>query len=415
MTTESTKETVKALIEQYSGDDTFWRFVDDFAATVELDLKSGHFERIANLLGEGARRYEWLREFEPNHFARLKETDPEKLKMLVAVVDWAIIENLPVSHYSRSGNREPSMFAAFVASRLAADNKAKLIEFSDPINFVYDHIPMPTSTIWQTAATSVPSVLAEASPVTPTPISDDDLKAASVKAYEDALGKVIKVKHYAVPTGENYYPAIDTTVLAVVVETSPSEIGIREDYEGNEISMRSTWSVRLMTGEHRGETGFVHSPTFHSDSHFDPQWVETTGSTIADYARAWLSEADLVLLLRLDCEELQGKTVSANWVQAYIGDTNQMGEFSFDPPFEATVDAFNFERFHDQYRIDNGDDNGDLVIDMYIDLSTADERLSNLRGSWCDAAAYHTNGRIEPNNGIVSVLDQELEISGPKI
>jgi hypothetical protein len=65
MTTEATRQTITAIIEQYSGDNTFWRFIDDFAATVDLDLKSSNIERIANLLGEGVRRYEWLREFEP--------------------------------------------------------------------------------------------------------------------------------------------------------------------------------------------------------------------------------------------------------------------------------------------------------------------------------------------------------------
>jgi hypothetical protein len=424
MTTEATRQAITAIIGQYSGDNTFWRFIDDFAATVDLDLKNSNIERIGNLLNEGARRYEWLREFEPNHFARLNETDPEKLKTLVAVVDWAIVENLPVSHYSRSGNREPSMFAAFAASRLAASKFAdrvppiaavtldngKIVEYSAPIEYVYDGIKTPSADIFQTAAPSEP----ENAPVTPTPISEDDLKAFAVKAYESVLGKVIKVQHYAVSTGDNYYPAADTTILAVVTETPSSEIGIREDHEG-EIGMRSTWSVRLMTGEHRGETGFVHAPEFNSDGQVDPQWVVTTGSTVNDYAAAWLSEEDLVQLVRLDCIDLGGKTVTMGYVQAYVGETDDQGSFSFDPPFVATVDPFNFEAFERHYRIDHGDEGGDLVIDMTADISSTDERVGHLRSMWCDMAAYHLNGKIEPNNGVVDILAEEPEYTGPKI
>jgi hypothetical protein len=419
MTTEATRQAITAIIGQYSGDNTFWRFIDDFAATVDLDPKSSNIERIGNLLNEGVRRYEWLREFEPNHFARLNETDPEKLKTLVAVVDWAIVENLPVSHYSSSGNREPSMFAAFAASRLAERappvaavtlDSGKIVEFSAPINYVYDDIEMPKAEALQTAAASE----SKNPPLTSTPISEDDLQGFALKAYESALGKVIKVHHYAVATGDNYYPAADTTILAVVIETPSSEIGIREDYEGD-ISMRSTWSVRLMTGEHRGETGFVHAPAFSSDGQFDPQWVMTTGTTVDDYAAAWLSEDDLVQLVRLDCIDLGGKTVTVGYVQAYVGETDDQGSFSFDPPFVAAVDPFDFKGFEQHYRIDHGDGDGDLVIDMTADISTTDERTSHLRSMWCDMAAYHLNGKIEPNNGVVDILAEEPDYTGPKI
>jgi hypothetical protein len=419
MTTEATKQAITAIIGQYSGDNTFWRFIDDFAATVDLDLNRSNIERIGNLLNEGVRRYEWLREFEPNHFARLNETDPEKLKALVAIVDWAIVENLPVSHYSRSGNREPSMFAAFAASRMAErtppiaevilDNE-KIVEYSAPINYDFDGIKTPSAEIFQTATPNEP----EKAAVTPTPISADHLKALAVKAYESSLGKVIKVQHYAVPSGENYYPSVDATTLAVVTETPSSEIGIREDHE-SEIGMRSTWSVRLMTGEHRGEMGFVHAPEFNSDGQVDPQWVLTTGSTVDDYAVAWLSEEDLVQLVRLDCIDLGGKTVTMRYVQAYVGETDDQGSFSFDPPFVATVDPFNFQYFEQDYRIDHGDEGGDLVIDMTADVSSTDERVSHLRSMWCDMPAYHLNGKVEPNNGVVDILDEEPEYTGPKI
>ncbi len=403
MTDTAIKETITAIIEKYAGDNTFWRFIDDFAATVGLDLRNGKIERIANLLGEGARRYEWLREFEPNHFARLTESNPENLKALVAIVDWAIVENLPVSHYSRVGTavkgEEMSVFASVVAARTPVAVSQSAVASREDVEIAL-----------QLAGIDPDAVLSHQ----PKTANADELKALAVAAYENALGKVIKVSQYAI---HDWITPSGDYALAVVRETGATEIGILENHEDGEISMRSTWSVEMLTGDHRGKSGFVHAPAFHSDGYFDPQWVRTTNHALNDdYRLAWLSEGDLIELVRLDCQDLEGKSVLVPSFSAFIGESNEQDTFAFDPPVKATVDPFNFNDFKSEYRLENeGPDN--LVIDVYVDLTSDDERAANLRTLWTHGTSYYQDGRIEATGLTVVAPDltEEVEVSGPKI
>lgn len=402
------------IIDKYSEDNTFWRFVDDFAATVDLDLKQGRIERVCNLLIESVRRYEWLREFEPGHFKRLKESDPAKMKTLVAIVDWVIMENLPVSHYSRAGagaSGELSAFASLLSPRRliaqASQNPAVAVDVSAAVfSELEDEPRQPEVPQFQEGAVQI-----VADPTQPETMNEAALKALAVSAYETALGKVVKVRTYAI---HDWINPKDGYALAVVKETPPSEIGILEAHDGDEISMRSTWSVKMLTGEHRGETGFVHAPAFHSDGYFNPQWVFTDNSLNKDYKTTWLSEQDLVELARRDCMDLEGKTITISAGEAYIGDTEMQELFSFDPPILATVDPFDFAQFASKYRIDNGNGRENLVIDVYLDLDSDDHQAANLRSLWCHGTSYYQDGTIEPAHSILAVLDPAAH-TGPQI
>lgn len=406
----SAEQQILEIVQKYGDDTPYWRFVENFKNTVGFQDSGSNEDKNAALLQECARQYEYIRAAHPEHFRDLTERKGTELSVLAAIVDWAVVKDLPMMH-----------FAGFSTKNFVAAVQTKRAESGGE----YEATELETT---EATVTSVeePVVQAEtpsASKPKEAKYTLEGLVEKAIKNYQNKLGQIIRVTEYANVSG--YFQGTREASngqwydLALVIETPEKELAIEELDEDKMPYVRGTWSLKFLTGPLAEQTGFVHSPVLYADGSFGSDII-LTGETIEDMGYESLSHQDLVTLAWRDAQAISKKQVYIKSCCGYFGDTDQQHYIQLDPPALVTGDPISIEEF----RIDSDSakyqirdfDKGNDVIDWDFDFTSDDPRLGPYRSLWAGPASYYQSGKMDANEIVVGYdpeqdLDKEPTIS----
>lgn len=387
---------IAGAVEQFGAQGVFWRFVEDFSATVGFDRSTTDTARIARLVAECGRQFSYLRDEHPAYFKQLSEREGDTLTVLMHIADWAVVSGLPVRHFAGTG---ASVFSdAYDDRRRHHEEEAAEAERKEA------------------EATAILAARSETVTTIPAPLAPATLRRSAMNLYKSSLGRVIKVSEYGL-IGDSYHGGsrpsrrADGTdrpyELAFVDMTDQTEIGI--DAAHGEI--RSTWSIIMMSGPHRGERAFVHAPSFHPDHMITEEWV------LLDYISKDnlvedLDDADLADLVRLDLEDASGKEIEINAATAFVGDSDKQEFLSFAPPIKVVADEFIPSGFDSCLRIDTYDSRDkSRIADVFMDISSDAPEMEGFRGAWTHGASYISDGRVDLGEADVPAVFSSARIN----
>lgn len=406
--------TMIELLKKHGDNLPFWRFVDNFSNTVGFERDLASNTKFAELVLECDRQYEYLKSAHPAYFQMLTERKGGEFVMLGAITNWAVAVDVPIQHFAGLGS------VRFVEN-LEEKRTAKAAEKQMAIT--------PAN---ENASVIAPSESADnPAPAEETPLADagfiprytlDQLIKQAEMHYASKLGHIIRVNEYGDPAG--YYrgsgdsAAFTSYDLAMVIETPSTEIAIAErDYEGHPM-VRSTWSIKMLTGPIKGNRAFIHSACFYADGSVTGEGMElTTGSTIGNIMHPKLSDMDLLNAMWAELEPMVGTEVYAKAFMAYVGDGDTQDHFSFDPPVKVTLDPLTWDQVAQRAQMRSYDvDNDVLDIDIDFSFPTDDPRVENLRAGYFSIASYFQNGSravYDIAEGYQPEATDDAEVRGP--
>lgn len=402
------------VIKKYGNETPFWRFVENFKNTVDFEEINGNQTKQASLLSECARQYEYLRSEHPRYFHDLTERKGNELTVLAGIVDWAVVKNIPMTHFSGINTKD---FAAkihakhmeyggefpIVAEQTMTEKPGDELKQGEPEETVVHPVEIVPVTgdqedfVSETPAEDVPATY-----------TMDALIEQAVKNYEAKLGHVIRVCEYR--NGSEYFHGSKRAEngmayeLALVMEIEKNEIVIENhDYEEMPY-VTGTWKLKLLTGPLAEKTVFASSPTLYANGTIGSDIV-TTGNTIKDMAYSPLSHEDLVTLAWRDAKRISEQEVYIKSCCGYLGDSDEQAYISLHPPALVKIDTISIEEFRlnserPRYEIRGNTKNND-VIDWDCDFSSDDPRLKSYRSMWAGPPSYYQDGKVEGNDIVV--------------
>lgn len=379
------------------GDDAaFWRYVQNFADTVGFSIGGADDLATVELIDECARSYAYLRRSHPAYVERLTNGNAQRTAVLAAIVDWAVVKNVPTRHFAGP------MSASLTASIESARDLAKAS--------VDDSTEVTAEDIVPDVAAPSPEELDDE------PYSHDELASFAVRHFEDKLSHVVRVGEYMDPYG--YYRGSrrdehgNLYDLAIVVPTRENDLTVYDfDAEGT-ATVRGTWNIKMVTGPLAGSPCVSHGPVFHADGSVTSDDLMLPGHACVDeIVHPLLSDADLAAAQWAELSALLGENVYVRSVTGYVGETDDQVHVQLDPPALATIDPITIDAYIGNHQIRDYEKGND-VVDVDVDITSDDPRLENYRSMFVGMASYFQDGRREPSeiyDGYVPELDAGVE------
>lgn len=221
-----------------------------------------------------------------------------------------------------------------------------------------------------------------------------ELIALAHKQFNSKLGHIIVVNDYADKSGT--YGSSETREFALVLKTDVDDLSHNDCDEYGYVTIRPSWNVRMLTGEHRNQEFHVFASSFHANGAMRHNWVETEGHRVDKYDFPLLTEEELYKLALLDAIDLSEKTVSVTRVSGYSKVTDDCFSRYFDYPAKVRAAPFRQEIFDRNYRIH--EDGVFAVIDYDVDCKSLDKRLSDMRSLYFAGTSYYATGKMEFND-----------------
>lgn len=365
------------------GDDLpFWHYVQEFANTVGFSIRGVDDVATVELIDQCAQSYDYLKRAHPAYFRSLTESRHDRPAVLAAVVDWAVVRNVPRQH-----------FAGPLSAALTAD--IDILQATAKSQRTQDGtVASATETV-----ASEPEAVDEVDPEIV--YTHKELSTFAIRHFEDKLGHVIRVSEYGDPSGYYRGTRLDEAGglydLAIVEPTRESDIAVYDFDADGAATIRGTWSLTMLTGPLSGRSCFAHGPTFHSDGCVtSDDMMLPADAWLEDVTHPVLSHDDLVDAQWSEVRALSGQEVYVTSITGYVGDTVDQAYVQLDPPALVTIDPITFDRFSENYQIRDFDEGND-VIDLDLDVSSDDPRLENYRSIYCGMASFFQNGQRKPS------------------
>lgn len=356
-------------VERAGDENAFWNFTAEFADTVGFNMDGEDRAAVARLVAQCADQFVYIRENHPDHYRKLCAPAAERPSIVARVAAIVVASETRPRHFA---GRAPGFFAEACAETVAANRAA----IAEPNETDYD---------------------AEAPAAVREEIASSLCDQAE-QAYQSAVGRIVKVSEFQATDGTYHQgtrsngATAECYELVLVDETDDAEIGIvaNDDGEGFMI-VRSNWMAVVMSGRLRGERVSLTGPCFYEAG--PPDGCDVLGvGTRAGFVPESLEPEDIRELALLDALDLAGTEVEVSEAVAYVGDTDDQENLSFDPPLRAVVEPSGGD-FDSRIAWDH---NGGVdIVEAYVDLSSEDDRLSGYRSAWCYGAAYDTTGRVQ--------------------
>jgi hypothetical protein len=357
---------ISHILAKRNNDAPFWRFVDDFAATVRFSTRSADPDAIVPLLTECDRQFDYLQEHHPDYFAELVAGDKKTVGVLGVIGALYHAGAFPAHHFAGVDTGVGSLIGLSI--HVAAQKEAS-----------------------ETQAAGIAS-----QPHPAVELGMEGMIARAREHYASMLGRVIKVWTYFID-GDDYHsgsisrdvepgvPTPDPYELVRIVETNSEDIGMDE----TDVAA-SSWLVRVMSGPHRGMLGSIMAPNIMPDGRLSGGWaclVEEDGKQVHEP----LFDHDLEYLADRDLDEVEGHQIAISHAAAFVGDTDKQVQLDFDPPLVGTVEPA-LDRAAN-IRLDTF--GRERAVDVYWDFTSDDPRLDGYRAPYTHGTAYLSSGKVE--------------------
>lgn len=350
---------------KYEADDIFWHFADELMEKVGFSLSNFEPEAFDKLLSECDRQYSYIKENHPVHYQAMCDRLTGKYMSLLRTT-------------------------AFL-TELA---NSKEISF-DPLGTKAKNAEMIGMAETLSANLSLINPVSEGSPM-PAVLSSDDV-SNKVMEFEAKVGNRIVATHQIMTMEGSIYMS-DEAILVHVQGIHGTESCTQTDPLAEKEGLLSIMEGKVLTGEHRGTMVVIETPIFYPDGTYHAQgWVQVEEEHGATTPRPrHLSDDELIKLATADLLELSGREITLFEVSAYIGDTSDQEIFAFEDGIPAVVDELSEANIASCYRIDNGN-NGGNVIDVFVDISSDHPEAQHLRSLWSHGTSYYSDGTVEPS------------------
>ena len=232
--------------------------------------------------------------------------------------------------------------------------------------------------------------------------------------FEAKVGNRVVATHQIMTMDGSIYMS-DEPILVHVEGIHGTESCTQTDLLAEKEGLLSIMEGRVLTGEHRGTMVVIETPIFYPDGTYNAQgWIQVEENEGTKIPRPrHLSDDELIKLATADLLELSGREITLLEVSAYIGDTSDQEIFAFEDGIPAVVDELSEAHIASCYRIDNGN-NGGNVIDVFVDISSNHPEAQQLRSLWSHGTSYHSDGTVEPCRKF-KLKDMALEYNGTSL
>lgn len=349
---------------KYETDDIFWHFADELMEKIGFSLSNFEPEALDKLLSECDRQYSYIKENHPAHYQAVCDRFTGKyISLLRTTAFLTELANSTEISFDPLGIKAKSAEMIGMAETISAN-----------MNLI---IPVNENSY-------VPSVLSS------------DETSNKVMEFESKVENRVVATHQIMTMDGSIYMS-DEPILVHVKGIHGAESCTQTDPLAEKEGLLSIMEGKVLTGEHRGTMVVIETPIFYPDGTYHAQgWIQVEEELGATIPRPrYLSDDELIKLATADLLELSGREITLLQVSAYIGDTSNQEVFAFENGIPAVVDELTEAHIASCYRIDSGN-NGGNVIDVFVDISSDHPEAKQLRSLWSHGTSYHSDGTVEP-------------------
>jgi hypothetical protein len=390
---EAADNVIAEVLEQHAADRVFWKFVEDYAATVGFDLSTTHKAKTSRLMEECARQYAFIRTEFPAHFRTLSAGNGENLPIVYHIADVAVISGLSVHHFAKS-NILCEAYDERVAhhQNLAREQSEREFEAAENARIAEESRRAHQEMVSRNARIPVDGFA-----IPEAPILTEELEDLAHRFYAQSKGRLVKVRNHVPEDGDDFGYERTSKIFrhydaALVDEGGEDSIGLTIP-EGK--VAESSWPVVMMTGPNRGRKASIAAVDFNADGSITDQdlvIVTMPGFVLPER----FSDDELVELVRLDMLDYAERAIDVSSASVYIEGTDDQVQVAFEPPLPAVVDPFDEGSFGSKYRLDDWSQrDGINVIDVYLDFDSTSERADKYRSMWTHGVSYTSHGVME--------------------